>query len=83
VAFPSTIPPAVPPTATATPAPTVVAGVGAWRQLAPLPLPRSEVAGAVLDGRLSGVIDGRWIVVGGGPNPDLSATDRVDAWVPH
>jgi hypothetical protein len=28
-------------------------------------------------------IDGRWIVAGGGHNPDLSGTDRVDAWIPH
>jgi non-specific serine/threonine protein kinase len=29
-----------------------------------------------------GAIDGRIYVVGGGPNPDLSATDRVDVFNP-
>jgi len=29
-----------------------------------------------------GAIDGRIYVAGGGPNPDLSATDRVDVFTP-
>ena len=29
-----------------------------------------------------GAVDGRIYVVGGGPNPDLSTTDRVDVFTP-
>jgi non-specific serine/threonine protein kinase len=51
------------------------AASGAWLRFPELPAGRHGLA--------SGVIDGRWIVAGGGPNPDLSGTDRVDAWTPH
>jgi hypothetical protein len=30
----------------------------------------------------SGVIDGRWYVAAGGPNPDLSVSDRLDIFTP-
>ncbi|HEX5826737.1 MAG TPA: kelch repeat-containing protein [Candidatus Limnocylindrales bacterium] len=32
-------------------------------------------------GMASGVIEGRWILAGGGPNPDFSVSDRVDAFL--
>ena len=47
---------------------------GSWLRYPDLPTGRHGLA--------SGVLGNEWIVAGGGPNPDLSSTDVVEAWSP-